>query len=47
LDCSSTRSSKTSASRRSSSAIIGGWLEIIKTTVALILDDHRSFSRRL
>jgi hypothetical protein len=33
LDCSFTRSVKTSAWRRNSSAIIGGWLEIVETTV--------------
>ena len=33
LDCNSTRSVKTSAWRRSSSAIIGGWLDIVEITV--------------
>src|SRR5258707_10962146 len=33
LDLSSTRSMKTSACRRSSSAIIGGWLEMVEITV--------------
>src|SRR2546423_1656744 len=33
FDCNSTRSVKTSAWRRSSSAIIGGWLDIVEITV--------------
>ena len=33
LDCSSTISRKTSAWRRNSSATIGGWVEMVETTV--------------
>jgi hypothetical protein len=37
LDCSSTKSVKTSAGAATSSAIIGGWLEIVSTTVTRTL----------